>query len=974
VTTVPDDINGVFSPALGCLIEPALAGLAAQLRSGTGLAAAEREAIRDGVHTALLEAVHRKVGRLLVLELNAARVTGELAGPDESARWQDFLARAAGREFWDSLTTHYPSLLARLDTVVANRCAAALALARRFDTDRVGALRAAGRRPAPDLANAELERVSFGAGDSHRGGHTVAVLHCASGPVVYKPRSVLVDRALSGFLAAVLAGEPDGTRIRVPGVMPRDGYGWVEHAAHRYCANDDELASFYRGIGHWLAVMRLLGGVDLHAENVIACGPVPVVVDCETLFTPVYGGKPSDLGLAVDRAGELVDGTVLRTGMLPGRGIGLGWRGVDMSAVGGLPGEQPAGRQPVIVDAGSDHARMSLEHVADEGVLLPNHPSPQPVLARYWGRIIDGFVELTDRLAGLDRDGRLAPLLEPFADCPIRIVPRATEVYAEVSRMLWHPVSLHDEPAAVDRAADLLKRMAETLPAPGEPDVIAAEVAELLVGDIPFFTTTPRRGRLDGPGGTRWGGESDLVADSLRHWRSADLTLERQVIRAALVSAYLNEGWLPGQEPMGGSAAAARGDAGDLDATRRALAARIVGDIANAASRAEDGTVTWIAPVLNETGWAVQPLSPDVYGGAPGLAVLFAAYQREVARGRADPVPGLDAVLADTLRTMRKAENRRETERRTGADLRPAPPGGYIGLGSQIWAWLVLESWGVAGEDAMERARALADLMPAAVKNDDLYGVLTGMAGAIPPLLRLAGRTGEQRWLDQAYAVGERLVADAQRRPDGTACWRTERWAEGLGSFAHGATGIGWVLARLSLVTGQARFASVAGEAFAYEETLYDRAEQGWRDLREQSGTAAAWCHGAVGIGLVAWDLGRRGFAYGGYDTVDVIRRAAAATWTDGMGWNHTLCHGDLGNWELLAAALDAGLGPDGLTRAGLADRVVGSVAEHGPVVGLARDALVPGLLPGVGGIAYQLLRMHPDAGLPSMLFPAADE
>ena len=35
-----------------------------------------------------------------------------------------------------------------------------------------------------------------------------------------------------------------------------------------------------------LSLMRLLSGSDLHAENLIAHGPHPVVVDCETLFTP----------------------------------------------------------------------------------------------------------------------------------------------------------------------------------------------------------------------------------------------------------------------------------------------------------------------------------------------------------------------------------------------------------------------------------------------------------------------------------------------------------------------------------------------------------------------------------------------------------------------------------------------------------------------------------------------------------------
>jgi lantibiotic modifying enzyme len=36
----------------------------------------------------------------------------------------------------------------------------------------------------------------------------------------------------------------------------------------------------------------------------------------------------------------------------------------------------------------------------------------------------------------------------------------------------------------------------------------------------------------------------------------------------------------------------------------------------------------------------------------------------------------------------------------------------------------------------------------------------------------------------------------------------------------------------------------------------------------------------------------------------------------------------------------------------------------------MSRNAFAPGLLPGVGGVAYQLLRAHPEHDLPSILIP----
>src|SRR5581483_2046546 len=109
---------------------------------------------------------------------------------------------------------------------------------------------------------------------------------------------------------------------------------------------------------------------------------------------------------------------------------------------------------------------------------------------------------------------------------------------------------------------------------------------------------------------------------ALRRWRAADFGVERQVIRCTLVSAYLNEGWLVDHKRLRPSAITRDG----LDGRRRTLAARIVQGVIDAAIRAPDGTVTWIAPVLDANGWAVQSLGLDVYGGAAGIALLLAGY------------------------------------------------------------------------------------------------------------------------------------------------------------------------------------------------------------------------------------------------------------------------------------------------------------------------------------------------------------
>lgn len=955
---VTDNATEQFDRSVATLLEPDLDRLATALAAVDGLTPADRAAIHSGATEVLRDVVLRKVSRVLVLELNAARITGSLDAGDSAGRWTEFVDRTCRPGYWATLAEHYPTLLPRLRTVIRNRLAAAVTFAERFATDRRVLARLTGTEPG------ELRTVSFGAGDSHRGGQTVALLRCANASLVYKPRSVAVDEALAGLLARVVPAEPDP--IRVPAVLAMDGYGWAEHIEHRYCDGATELRRFYRNLGRWLAIARLVGGTDLHQENLIAAGPVPVVVDCETLFTPHQPAPPSGYGEAVDRAHELVTGSVLGTGLLPGRGLALGWRGIDTSAIGSLPGQQPVPDVPVIVDAGTDRARVGLAKAPRAPAA--NHPSPNPVLGRYWDAVVTAFTEQTRRLHEADRVGHLAGWLAEFAGRPVRAVLRGTETYAELSRMLWHPASLHDQASAVAKAEDLLARHAGNAPdAPGEADVIAAEVAELLDGDIPFFTTTPEAGVLTGPRGTRWGRGADLVAEALDHWRGTDPGLDRAVIQAALVSAYLNEGWLP--DPIRRLPSTV--DTDEVDQRRRRLAAGIVGQVVSSALLGTDGSASWVAPVLNPTGWAVQALSADLYSGLAGVAVLLAGYQREQEAGRADEVPGVAPLLGSVVRTLRLAEERWVADTAAGVPLRPEPPGGYVGLGSRIAGWLWLRRLGAVGDETLEWASVLAGQLPRAVTEDPAYDILVGRAGAIVPLLRLAEHTGETRWVEMAGMLGDQLIAEGSPGEGlsgvDTVCWPNAQFPEGIGGFAHGATGIGWALARLAEVTGDPAHRDTALAGFAYEETLYDAGQAGWRDLREEGHIGAAWCHGAGGIGVAALDLLRRG---GDPAWREVVRRAAASGWDRGTGWNHTCCHGDLGLWELVADAIALGLGPPGLDRSTVDAQVVAAVEEYGVVTGMARDAFAPGLLPGAGGIAYQLLRLHPDHGLPSVLLP----
>lgn len=926
-----------FAPIIDHFTASSRALLVARLTGLARLDAEEKALIRMAAEDALNASARLKLNRVLLLELHAAKLAGELPATSDAARFEQFVWHAVTTGFAEHLDRHYPPLRSRLQRSIDQQRSAIESLLSRFDADRKHLDRLGGH-PLGRLVG-----VAFGRGDFHSGGQAVARLSFEGGQVMYKPRSLRIDIALDSFLSRVFGNVAD--RIRVPKVLDRGDYGWAAHVAHRYCRNDEELHTFYGGLGRWLAVLRLLGGTDIHLENLIAAGPVPVVVDAESLFAPIWSGAPSSHGQACDIARELIHGSVLRTGIVPFRAPALGLDNVDVSAAGALPGQQPTVRAPVIANAGSTAAR--LEIVSMEVGTAQNLPTPHPELSRYWDDIGRAFLETTDRLRRFDANGELAPLLDTFLGCKVRDIRRPTSAYLEIGRMLWHPASLHDEPKAIERARDLFQRNAAIVPfAPSSQREISSEIEDLRHGDVPIFASSLDHGRIEA---------------ALRNWREMRVDIEEMVIRGALVVTELNHRANDPQPDSGRIYFARHPHAERLDARRRELAAKAVNRLIDLAVRGDDGSVTWITPEASHAGWNVEPLQADIYFGLGGVAMALAAYRFELDEGRVDEVSGLDETLDGAMRVLGAIAR----------DEKPPGVGGFTGHGGRIWSWLVLQKL-LRRPELIANALGYAQtLEQEGFDADSHLDIIDGSSGVIVPLLGLAEATKNPRWLDLAIRAAEHLES-AMIIDERGARWTASSYAEPVGGFAHGTAGTAWALTRLAITLRQAgkddecgRWSALAASALQFQDSLFDASVGNWRERASNSGDVHTWCGGSIGIGLAAADLLARN---GEPCHLRDLRRAVAAS-RDQWGISHTLCHGDLSLWELCvrASALDPASAKTGRNAA--TAQVVSAIEEHhGMVGGMTRAAFTPGLMTGLAGAIHTLCRMHPACALPSPL------
>lgn len=250
--------------------------------------------------------------------------------------------------------------------------------------------------------------------------------------------------------------------------------------------------------------------------------------------------------------------------------------------------------------------------------------------------------------------------------------------------------------------------------------------------------------------------------------------------------------------------------------------------------------------------------------------------------------------------------------------------------------------------------------------------VISGSAGAIAMLLLARRRTQNALFLEAAIQHGDLLLAEASREERGWS-WRTIEGTANLTGFSHGAAGIAWALAELFAVTHEVRFRSAAMEAFRYEQSCWNPEERNWPDFRgDEPAYPVLWCHGAGGIGfsrLRAWQIfGDEELRAEALTALQIVRGHI------GSLRNYSLCHGEMGNADLLLYASQV-LGDDTwLAGAQAAAREGAERFEHRRVpwpCGLAGVNETPGLMLGLAGIGHFYLRLADPSRTPTVLLPA---
>lgn len=645
----------------------------------------------------------------------------------------------------------------------------------------------------------------------------------------------------------------------------------------------------------------------------------------------------------------------MRTGLLPIL-VSTEQGSIDIGGLGGDPRDVSPFASATWEGGGTDTMRVVRDHLPFPGA--QNRPSvdgAEADLALHIPAVLSGFRDAYRAIAGGRAELTAADgIIDAFADVEVRTILRPTQLYATLVKEGTHPDLLRD---ALDGDRHFSFLWAVSAGVPGLVSVVPSELADLWAGDVPLFTSRPGSRDLHTSRGVRFAdffavSGLDRVRTKLASLGERDLALQEWTVRAALqarssaLSADTASLAAPRQVKITDRVAptgSGRPAGGALEAAT-AIAEHLVMSASTDSDR-----VGWLGlEVPDEKGWQVSPIGWDLYSGASGVALFLNAAAELTGRSEFREY-GQRALWQ--IPAVLDALERLSPEELAARNVLH----GFAGLPGLAYALLHLRAEPASVERLVRLSGHLLD-------NDSALDVMSGAAGAVACFLAIHAATGLAEPLDLARRNGELLLAAAEPADSGLAWTTIDGALRPIVGFAHGAGGIAWALVRLGAATGDDRFVAAGLAGFAYERAQYRADWRNWPDFRPVSLTGAphmhSWCHGAPGIGLARADVAAL------TDDAAIaadLELAVASTLAEGFGRSHSLCHGDLGNLELLLVARHENVGAVG---AG----VLASIAELGPLCGTPGRTETPGLMAGLAGVGYGLLRLHAPDAVPSLL------
>ena len=327
-----------------------------------------------------------------------------------------------------------------------------------------------------------VKEIDTSLANPHHGKRLALALTFSSGvKVVYKPKDLSLYVAFNRLLDWCNQ-QKISLPFKLPKILERQGYGWVEYISQQPCLEKAEVNNFYQRAGMLLSLLYVLGAKNCHAENVIAHGQYPVLIDADILMQPPIKSS--------DRLEEWFRDSVVGIGFLPA------WDGdidskssLDSSVLGNIfPRQMNSSREWKFINTDKMHlARKSKVIPAGANVLTIDGKTVAPY--DYQEDLVSGFEEIYKLLIKHQETllGTETPLSN-FKLSKSRFIARPSLTYAITAKKSLSPQYLSngfDYSLLIDLLSHNYLTTNNQSPT---REILTAEAKSVQQQDVPYFS------------------------------------------------------------------------------------------------------------------------------------------------------------------------------------------------------------------------------------------------------------------------------------------------------------------------------------------------------------------------------------------------------------------------------------------------------------------------------------------------------